>query len=60
MDFELPREDDPRRQQVRAWFSAHPKPTGMELAKAGYVVPHWPPHGAPRRNPSCSSSSTMN
>jgi len=43
MDFELPADDDPRRQKVRAWFAAHPRPTGMELAKAGYVVPHWPP-----------------
>jgi alkylation response protein AidB-like acyl-CoA dehydrogenase len=42
MDFELPSEDDPRRRAVRAWCAAHPNPTGMELAKAGYVVPHWP------------------
>ena len=42
MDFELPGEDDPRRTEVRAWLAANPKPTGMELAKAGYVVPHWP------------------
>ena len=42
MDFELPSENDPRRRAVRAWCEAHPKPTGMELAKAGYVVPHWP------------------
>ena len=42
MDFELPGEDDPRRTEVRAWLEANPKPTGMELAKAGYVVPHWP------------------
>jgi alkylation response protein AidB-like acyl-CoA dehydrogenase len=42
MDFELPGEDDPRRTEVREWLAANPKPTGMELAKAGYVVPHWP------------------
>jgi alkylation response protein AidB-like acyl-CoA dehydrogenase len=42
MDFELPSENDPRRRTVRAWCEAHPNPTGMELAKAGYVVPHWP------------------
>jgi 3-oxochol-4-en-24-oyl-CoA dehydrogenase len=42
MDFELPSENDPRRRAVRAWCEAHPNPTGMELAKAGYVVPHWP------------------
>jgi alkylation response protein AidB-like acyl-CoA dehydrogenase len=42
MDFELPREDDPRRLQVRAWFQARPRPTGRELAEAGYATPHWP------------------
>ena len=42
MDFELPPEDDPRRQKVRAWCRANPEPSGMELARAGYVVPHWP------------------
>ena len=42
MDFELPIESDPRRLQVRTWCVANPKPTGMELARAGYVVPHWP------------------
>jgi alkylation response protein AidB-like acyl-CoA dehydrogenase len=42
MDFELPAEDDPRRAEVRAWLAAHPRPTGRDLAEAGYVVPHWP------------------
>jgi alkylation response protein AidB-like acyl-CoA dehydrogenase len=42
MDFELPGQDDPRRVEVREWLAANPKPTGMELARAGYVVPHWP------------------
>ncbi len=42
MDFELPGEDDPRRQKVRAWFAARPRPTGRELAEAGYATPHWP------------------
>ena len=42
MDFELPSEDDPRRRAVRAWCEANPNPTGMELARSGYVVPHWP------------------
>ena len=42
MDFELPSETDPRRLQVRAWCVAHARPSGMELARAGYVVPHWP------------------
>src|SRR4051794_17718176 len=42
MDFELPGDDDPRRIEVREWLAANPKPTGRDLAKAGYVVPHWP------------------
>jgi len=42
MDFELPSEDDPRRIEVRAWFEARPRPTGRELAEAGYATPHWP------------------
>ena len=42
MDFELPGEDDPRRQEVREWLAAHPNPSGKDLADAGYVVPHWP------------------
>jgi alkylation response protein AidB-like acyl-CoA dehydrogenase len=42
MDFELPGDDDPRRLSVRAWLAAHPKPSGRELAEAGYVAPHWP------------------
>ena len=42
MDFELPGDDDPRRQAVRAWLDGHPNPTGKDLASAGYVAPHWP------------------
>src|SRR5258706_13872554 len=42
MDFELPRDDDPRRLEVRAWFEARPRPTGRQLAEAGYATPHWP------------------
>jgi alkylation response protein AidB-like acyl-CoA dehydrogenase len=42
MDFELPKEDDPRRLEVRAWFEARPRPSGRELAEAGYATPHWP------------------
>lgn len=42
MDFELPGEDDPRRAEVRAWLAAHPDPTPVALAEAGYVAPHWP------------------
>ena len=46
MDFQLPAADDPRRVAVRDWLAAHPSPTGVELAEAGYVAPHWPaPYG---------------
>jgi alkylation response protein AidB-like acyl-CoA dehydrogenase len=41
--LDLPPEDDPRRLAVRAWLAEHPRPTGRELAEAGYVAPHWPP-----------------
>jgi alkylation response protein AidB-like acyl-CoA dehydrogenase len=42
MDFDMPGEDDSRRQEVRAWLAGHPSATGRQLAEAGYVVPHWP------------------
>src|SRR5687767_11582930 len=42
MDFELPPDDDPRRQAVRRWLQEHPRPGGRTLAEAGYVAPHWP------------------
>ncbi|MFZ9629916.1 MAG: acyl-CoA dehydrogenase family protein [Ilumatobacteraceae bacterium] len=42
MDFELPADDDPRRAAVRDWLAAHPRPSGRQLAEAGYVAPHWP------------------
>ncbi|MGH9095014.1 MAG: acyl-CoA dehydrogenase family protein, partial [Acidimicrobiales bacterium] len=46
VDFEMPPADDARRQEIRAWLADHPKPTGRQLAEAGYVVPHWPePYG---------------
>jgi alkylation response protein AidB-like acyl-CoA dehydrogenase len=46
VDLGLPGEEDPRRIEVRQWLSAHPNPTGRQLAEAGYVVPHWaPPFG---------------
>ncbi|MDP6299357.1 MAG: acyl-CoA dehydrogenase family protein, partial [Acidimicrobiales bacterium] len=46
MDFDSPPDDDPQRQQVRAWVEAHPKPSAKQLVEAGYVVPHWPePYG---------------
>src|ERR1700722_992855 len=37
-----PGDEGPRRADVREWLAAHPKPTGRQLAEAGYVVPHWP------------------
>src|SRR4029450_7243291 len=46
MEIDLPAEDDPRRLEVRAWFTEHPKPTPRELVDAGAVVPHCPlPYG---------------
>jgi alkylation response protein AidB-like acyl-CoA dehydrogenase len=42
VDFDLAPDDDPRRADVRAWLRDHPRPSGRELAEAGYVVPHWP------------------
>jgi alkylation response protein AidB-like acyl-CoA dehydrogenase len=42
VDFDLPGDDDPRRLEVRRWLEEHPRPTGRQLAEAGYVVPHWP------------------
>jgi alkylation response protein AidB-like acyl-CoA dehydrogenase len=42
MDFELPGDDDPRRSKVRSWLAEHARPTGRQLAEAGYVAPHWP------------------
>ncbi len=46
MDFDLPADDDSRRTDIRSWLAANPKPTGRQLADAGYVAPHWPiPYG---------------
>jgi len=42
MDFELPPDDHPRRLEIRQWLAEHPRPTGRQLAEAGYVAPHWP------------------
>ena len=41
-DLDLPGTDDPRRAQIRGWLDERPKPTGRQLAEAGYVAPHWP------------------
>lgn len=40
MDFEPVAKDDPRRVAVREWLVAHPNPSGVQLAEAGYVAPH--------------------
>ena len=40
--LKLPGDDDPRRAAVREWLAANPRPTGRQLAEAGYVAPHWP------------------
>ncbi len=42
MEFELPPSDDPRRLEVREWLAANPSPSHVDLAHAGYTVPHWP------------------
>jgi alkylation response protein AidB-like acyl-CoA dehydrogenase len=42
MDFDLPRDDDPRRLEVRAWFERNPQPSARQVFEAGYAVPHWP------------------
>jgi len=42
MDFDLPGDDDPRRASVRRWLEEHPNPSRVDLARAGYVAPHWP------------------
>ena len=42
----MPGHDDDRRTAVRDWLARHPRPTGRQLAEAGYVAPHWPrPYG---------------
>ncbi len=40
--LDLPGDDDPRRQELREWFAAHPAPTPVQLRDRGLVVPHWP------------------
>ncbi len=51
MDFELPSDEDPRRQEVRDWLAGHSHPAGRDLAEAGWVVPHWPPPYGSNANP---------
>jgi alkylation response protein AidB-like acyl-CoA dehydrogenase len=42
VDFELPGDDDPRRVAAREWLEQHRRPSGRQLAEAGFVAPHWP------------------
>jgi 3-oxochol-4-en-24-oyl-CoA dehydrogenase len=42
MDFDLPAQDDPRRIAIQTWLHENPRPTGRQLAEAGFVAPHWP------------------
>ncbi|HKS46995.1 MAG TPA: acyl-CoA dehydrogenase family protein [Amycolatopsis sp.] len=36
------KDEDPRRQAVRAWIADHPDPSPRTLADAGLVAPQWP------------------
>ena len=46
MDFDSPRDDDPRRREIRSWLAAHPNPSAHDLLDRGLIVPHWPaPYG---------------
>lgn len=42
MDHLLPGDDDERRLAVRRWLADNPRPSGRQLAEAGYVAPHLP------------------
>jgi 3-oxochol-4-en-24-oyl-CoA dehydrogenase len=43
VDFELPGELDPRRQELKSWLAAQGAGiSGRQLAEAGLVAPHWP------------------
>lgn len=42
MDFNLPAEDDPRRQELRQWLVQHSSCNYGQLAQRGLAVPHWP------------------
>ena len=38
--------DDPRRRAIREWIARTPRPTGRDLAAAGFAAPHLPrPYG---------------
>ncbi|MGH9195640.1 MAG: acyl-CoA dehydrogenase family protein, partial [Acidimicrobiia bacterium] len=38
----MPPEAEKFKEEVKAWLANHPDPTAQQLAKAGYVAPHWP------------------
>lgn len=38
----LPAEAEAYKLEVKAWLADHPDPSPQQLAKAGYVAPHWP------------------
>jgi alkylation response protein AidB-like acyl-CoA dehydrogenase len=42
VDLALPGEEHPARHTFRQWLVENPQPTARELAKSGYVAPHWP------------------
>ena len=42
MSLDLPGEDDPRRQEIRAWLAENPEPSPAQLRDRGLIVPHWP------------------
>jgi alkylation response protein AidB-like acyl-CoA dehydrogenase len=42
VDFNFPRQDDPRRLEIRGWFEANPSPSPKQLADRGLSAPNWP------------------
>ncbi len=46
-------QDNPCRIEVASWLERHPRPTGRELAEAGYVAPHWPRPWGVNADPLC-------
>ncbi len=42
MDHLLPGDEDERRVAIRRWLADNPRPSGRQLADAGYVAPHLP------------------
>jgi alkylation response protein AidB-like acyl-CoA dehydrogenase len=42
MNHLLPGDEDERRTALRRWLADNPRPSGRQLAEAGYVAPHLP------------------